>query len=184
MGDLRSAALCDTAMKEFEEADDPSNKSFFSEITSSISHARFSRDGRYIVTRDYLNVRVWDVNMESRPVKTFPVHEHLRPKLCDLYEKDCIFDKFEASFNHDGQYVLSGSYQNCFHLLSTDGRQQDMVLEASQTPHRRRMQNTRGRAGALTEPIDFSRRILHAAFHPHQNVIAVAATSTLYIFRA
>jgi len=188
LGDMRSAALCDYSMKSFEEPDDPAAKSFFSEITSSISNARFSRDGRYIVTRDYLTVRVWDVNMEGRPLKTFPIHEHLRPKLCDLYEKDCIFDKFEACFNHDGQYVLSGSYQNCFHLLSCDGRHQDMVLEASQTPHRRRQQGMRGRfsgggAGAGGEPIDFSRRILHAAFHPHQNLIAVAATSTLYIFR-
>lgn len=41
----------------FEEPEDPASKSFFSEITSSISSARFSRDGRYIVTRDYLQVR-------------------------------------------------------------------------------------------------------------------------------
>lgn len=187
LGDMRSAALCDFSMKEFDEPEDPSNKSFFSEITSSISNARFSRDGRYIVTRDYLTVRVWDVNMESQPVKTFPIHDHLRPKLCDLYEKDCIFDKFEACFNHDGQYILSGSYQNSFHLLSCEGKQ-DLVLEASQTPHRRRQQTSRSRFGggghAAAEPIDFSRRILHAAFHPHQNLIAVAATSTLYIFRA
>ena len=38
-----------------------------------------------------------------------------------ILPQDCIFDKFEACFNHDGQYVLSGSYQNCFHLLSCDG---------------------------------------------------------------
>lgn len=130
--------------------------------------------------------------MESKPLRTFPIHEHLRPKLCDLYEKDCIFDKFEACFNHDGKYVLSGSYQNCFHLLSTDGTQPEMVLEASQAPHRRRQQQAArgGRAGGGTpgglghDPIDFTRRILHTAFHPSQNLVAVGATSTLYIFRA
>lgn len=57
LGDMRAAALCDQSMKVFEEPEDPVNKSFFSEIISSISNARFSRDGRYIVTRDYLNVR-------------------------------------------------------------------------------------------------------------------------------
>jgi serine/threonine-protein phosphatase 2A regulatory subunit B len=57
LGDMRAAALCDHSMKVFEEPEDPANKSFFSEIISSISNARFSRDGRYIVTRDYLNVR-------------------------------------------------------------------------------------------------------------------------------
>ena len=192
LGDMRAAALCDKSMKVFEQTEDQASKSFFSEITSSISSARFSRDGRYIVTRDYLQVRVWDVNMDSKPLHIFPIHEHLRPKLCDLYEKDCIFDKFEACFNHDGKYVLSGSYQNNFHLFSTDGTLPEMVLEASQTPQRRRMlQEARGGRSAGSVPgifsgeqIDFSRRILHTAFHPTQNLVAVGATSTLYIFRA
>lgn len=35
--------------------------------------------------------------MESRPLRVIPVHEHLRPRLMDLYESDCIFDKFEVS---------------------------------------------------------------------------------------
>ena len=34
--------------------------------------------------------------MEARPVKVIPVHEYLRPKLVELYESDCIFDKFEV----------------------------------------------------------------------------------------
>lgn len=179
LGDMRAAALCENSMKVFEEPEDPAQKSFFSEITSSISSARFSRDGRYIVTRDYLTVRLWDVNMEGRPVKTFAMHEHLRPKLCDLYEKDCIFDKFEACFSPDGKHVLSGSYQNRFHLLPTQSAAPDLVLEASQTPHRRAALPPQSYSGEL--PLDFSRRILHAAFHPHQNLIAIAATSTLYI---
>ena len=36
---------------------------------------------------------------------TLPIHEHLRPKLCDLYENDCIFDKFEVAINGSGSYV-------------------------------------------------------------------------------
>uniref|UniRef100_A0A7S0P3H7 Serine/threonine-protein phosphatase 2A 55 kDa regulatory subunit B n=1 Tax=Calcidiscus leptoporus TaxID=127549 RepID=A0A7S0P3H7_9EUKA len=187
IGDMRSAALCDTAMKQFEVADDPSSRSFFSEITSSISSARFSRDGRYIVTRDYLAVRVWDVQMESRPLHTFPVHEHLRPRLCDLYERDCIFDKFEACFSHDGKHLLTGSYDNCFHMLSREGPQSDVVLEASQTPYSRLPRQSRGRGasgGTESAAVDFGRRTLHAAFHPTQNLFAVAATSTLYIFNS
>jgi len=44
--------------------------------------------------------------MESRPVKTIPIHDHLRGKLCDLYENDCIFDKFECTWSGDDKYVL------------------------------------------------------------------------------
>lgn len=57
----------------FEEPEDPSNRSFFSEIISSISDVKFSHSGRYIMTRDYLTVKVWDLNMENRPIETYQV---------------------------------------------------------------------------------------------------------------
>lgn len=90
-----------TLCSGFEEEEDPSSRSFFSEIISSISDVKFSHDGRYILSRDYLSLKIWDVNMESKPVKTIPIHDHLRGKLCDLYENDCIFDKFECVWGGD-----------------------------------------------------------------------------------
>lgn len=62
--------------KVFEEPEDPSSRSFFSEIISSISDVKFSHSGRYMMTRDYLSVKVWDLNMENRPVETYQVHKH------------------------------------------------------------------------------------------------------------
>lgn len=56
-------------------------RNFFSEITSSVSHMRFSRDGRYILTRDYMSLKLWDVNMESQPVASYAVHENLRGRV-------------------------------------------------------------------------------------------------------
>ena len=87
----------------FEEEEDPGSKSFFSEIISSISDVKFSQDGRYIISRDYLTLKIWDLAMENKPVKTINIHDHLRQKLCDLYENDCIFDKFECTFSGDGR---------------------------------------------------------------------------------
>lgn len=95
----------------FEEEEDPSNRSFFSEIISSISDVKFSHDGRYILSRDYLSLKIWDINMESKPVKTISIHDHLRGKLCDLYENDCIFDKFECTWGGDDKCV-----SDTFHL--------------------------------------------------------------------
>ena len=83
----------------FEEPEDPSNRSFFSEIISSISDVKFSHSGRYIMTRDDLTIKVWDLNMENRSIETYQVHDYLRSKLCSLYENDCIFDKFECVWN-------------------------------------------------------------------------------------
>jgi len=88
----------------FDEPEDPSNRSFFSEIIASISDVKFSHNGRYMLSRDYLTVKVWDINMESKPVETYPVHEHLRSRLCSLYENDSIFDKFECGWNGTDTY--------------------------------------------------------------------------------
>lgn len=86
----------------FEEPEDPTTRSFFSEIISSISDIKFSHSGRYMLTRDFLNLKVWDLQMDNRPVETYPIHEYLRTKLCALYENDCIFDKFECCWSpHD-----------------------------------------------------------------------------------
>jgi serine/threonine-protein phosphatase 2A regulatory subunit B len=103
---LTSILLTNKNHLVFEEPEDPSNRSFFSEIISSISDVKFSQDGRYILSRDYLTLKLWDINMENKPIRTINVHDNLRSKLCDLYENDCIFDKFECTFSGDGRYVL------------------------------------------------------------------------------
>jgi serine/threonine-protein phosphatase 2A regulatory subunit B len=79
--------------------DDPSTKTFFSEIIASISDAKFSADGQYVLARDYMTLKVWDVRTEKKPLSVLYVHEGIRSKLCDLYENDSIFDKFETDFS-------------------------------------------------------------------------------------
>lgn len=57
----------------FEEQDDPTTRSFFSEIISSISDVKISNSGRYMMSRDYMTVKVWDLHMETKPIETYPV---------------------------------------------------------------------------------------------------------------
>ncbi|EEQ29783.1 protein phosphatase PP2A regulatory subunit B [Microsporum canis CBS 113480] len=134
LADMRQRALCDEHQKQFEQEEDITSRSFFSEIISSISDVRFSPDGRYILSRDYLTVKIWDVNMERQPVKTIPIHEHLRPRLCDTYENDSIFDKFEVVFSGDAQNVMTGSYNNNFMIYPTDPtKETEVVLQADKT---------------------------------------------------
>ncbi|POS84372.1 protein phosphatase 2A regulatory subunit PR55, partial [Erysiphe pulchra] len=134
LADMRESALCDHHAKQFEQEEDPTSRSFFSEIISSISDVRFSHDGRYILSRDYLTVKIWDVNMERHPVKTIPIHEHLRPRLCDTYENDSIFDKFEVVFSGDGRNVMTGSYNNNFMIYPSDPlKEVEVVLQADKS---------------------------------------------------
>ena len=59
LGDMRQRALCDNHAKLFEINEEAADKSFFSEIIASISDVKFTgSDGRYIVSRDYLTLKV------------------------------------------------------------------------------------------------------------------------------
>jgi len=194
LGDMRSAALCDSHAKVFEEEEDPSTKSFFSEIISSISDIKFSPDGRYILARDYLTLKIWDINMESKPVKVVRIHDHLRSKLCDLYENDCIFDKFETSFSHDGTQCLTGSYNNFFHIFDWQGKT-SIAVEAAKSANSKakragpapatNLANKRGlRKSDNPDNIDFNKKCLHVAWHPREPLVAVGASNNMYIFAA
>lgn len=134
LADMRQKALCDEHAKQFEQEEDPASRSFFSEIISSISDVRFSHDGNQILSRDYLTVKIWDVRQEKAPVKMIPIHEHLRPRLCDTYENDSIFDKFEVVFSGDAKNVMTGSYNNNFMIYPTDPEEQtEVVLQADKS---------------------------------------------------
>ena len=175
----------------FEEAEDPANRSFFSEIISSISDVKFSRSGRYMLSRDYLSVKVWDLHMETKPIETYPVHEYLRSKLCSLYENDCIFDKFECCWGNNDQAILTGSYNNFFRMFDRSTKR-DVTLEASREIARPKTilkakkictGSKRKKDEVSVDSLDFNKKILHTAWHPTENIIAVAATNNLFIFQ-
>ncbi|XP_020253859.1 serine/threonine protein phosphatase 2A 55 kDa regulatory subunit B beta isoform-like [Asparagus officinalis] len=128
----------------FEENEAPGSRSFFTEIIASISDIKFGKDGRHILSRDYMTLKLWDISMDSGPVATFQVNEYLRPKgntiynyLCDLYENDSIFGKFECYLSGDGQRVATGSYINLFRIFGcATGSNETTTLEASKNPMR------------------------------------------------
>lgn len=198
LADMRASALCDAHAKVFEEEEDPANKSFFSEIISSISDIKFSRDGRYILSRDYLTLKLWDINMDSKPVKSIPIHDYLRSKLCDLYENDCIFDKFECTLSGDGNSLLTGSYHNYFHIYDRNGKN-DVCIEASKFAQPKKSKGglvpkmkglARGKKDTKKndeinpDTIDYTKKALHVAWHPKENLIAVGAANNLYLYAA
>lgn len=202
--DLRQSALCDTHSQIFEQHEAPGSRSFFTEIIASISDIKFSKDGRHILSRDYMTLKLWDVKMNSGPVATFQVHEYLRPKLCDLYENDSIFDKFECCQSGDGLQVATGSYSNIFRVFGVGtGSNEASTLEATRNPTRRQLQNPTRAARSLStltravrrggestgidangNSYDLSTKLLHLAWHPSENLIACAAANSLYMYYA
>ncbi|TYH01973.1 hypothetical protein ES288_A09G102300v1 [Gossypium darwinii] len=200
--DLRQSALCDSHAKLFEESEAPGSRSFFTEIIASISDIKFAKDGRYILSRDYMTLKLWDINMDSGPVATFQVHEYLRPKLCDLYENDSIFDKFECCLSGDGLRVATGSYSNLFRVFGCAPESTEATtLEATKNPMRRQVQTPSRPSRSLNSitrvvrqetlgvdangnSLDFTTKLLHLAWHPTENLIACVAANSLYMYYA
>lgn len=129
--------------------------------------------------------------MESRPVQTINVHDHLRGRLCELYESDCIFDKFEVAVSPSGTSFATGSYSNTFNVHNRVPKN-DITVELSKnateivdpatqkrtpgqtkSPSRRRNQH---------DALDFTKKVLHVHWHPTQNMIAVAGMNNLYLY--
>ena len=146
--------------------------------------------------------------MERSPLKTIPIHEHLRPRLCDTYENDSIFDKFEVVFSGDAKNVMTGSYNNNFMIYPSEpDKEMEVVLQADKSafkakkvgvptpinsatsPTNGSRKNSRGNSPAGqggrmrketdADQIDFNKKILHMSWHPFEDSIAIAATNNV-----
>eukprot|EP01098_Paradermamoeba_levis_P015361 TRINITY_DN7767_c0_g1_i1.p1 TRINITY_DN7767_c0_g1~~TRINITY_DN7767_c0_g1_i1.p1 ORF type:complete len:426 (-),score=127.55 TRINITY_DN7767_c0_g1_i1:148-1425(-) len=191
LGDMRNAALCDTSAKVFEEQPPAGAKSFFSEIISSISDIKFTPDGRYIISRDYLTMKVWDLNMENKPIKTISIHDHIKSKLCDLYENDCIFDKFECSPSPSGEFLATGSYHHHFYLHNTKNNQaffgeanKKKLPPKAVSGGGSQIAGRRKGIDVNVDSMDFGKKVLHVAWNPiaEQNQVAVAASNNIFLY--
>ena len=117
----------------------------------------------------------------KEPVKVINIHEHLRAKLCDLYENDCIFDKFECSVSGDGRYFTTGSYNSAFHIYDDQGIS-DTRIESSRAPPPPE-QCLIGQTPPIdVQQVDFNKKTLHLSWHPQQSAVAIAGLNNLFIY--
>ncbi|KAM3398051.1 cyclin-dependent kinase G-2 isoform X1 [Capsicum galapagoense] len=56
--DIWQSVLCDSHSKLFEEQKTPGSRFFFTEIIALISDIKFAKTGRYILSRDYMTLKI------------------------------------------------------------------------------------------------------------------------------
>lgn len=87
--------------------------------------------------------------------------------------------------------IMTGSYNNFFRMFDRNTKR-DVTLEASREnskprailkPRKVCVGGKRRKDEISVDSLDFSKKILHTAWHPSENIIAVAATNNLYIFQ-
>ncbi|XP_052143757.1 serine/threonine protein phosphatase 2A 55 kDa regulatory subunit B alpha isoform-like isoform X2 [Oryza glaberrima] len=203
--DLRQSALCDRNVRIFQDrGNSVQPRTLFTEIISCISDVKFTGDGKYLLTRDYMNLKLWDLRVESSPVATYKVHEFLRPKLSELYNNDCIFDRFSCCSSKGGDYFATGSYSNTFKVFSRAAANPNgTTLEASTNPYRiqsfpsaksqgllsnfargiqRKGQDGPRSDGREDTKCNMTSKVTHLAWHPMENFIVCAANNSLYMY--
>jgi len=149
--------------------------------------------------------------MENKPLSIIPIHDYLSVHLCDLYENDCIFDKFECCSDHNGKRFVTGSYNNNFVIHSSDFNcgqtiealrdglkpkpqvlaRQNAIKNGSISVNKGKMNsglnNSRHVMEGETQNVnlmDFGKKALHVSWHPRANIVAVAGLNKLYIYQA
>ncbi|KAI9281487.1 hypothetical protein BY458DRAFT_531438 [Sporodiniella umbellata] len=115
---------------------------------------------------------IWDIHMDRGPIKTIGIHDHLKLKLCDLYENDCIFDKFESLFSVLAlsstipiyfRKTMTGSYNNNIRIFNHVD-QSKATLQTDKNMFR------------------LKKTILHVSYYPRENIITIAATNNPFVF--
>ena len=122
VADLREKSVCTNTGLQFIDEGIKKNKNFFTEIITSVSDLKFSPDGTKLLIRDFMTTKVWDLKMPKQPLNVTTLYEPLKSKLCDFYENDCIFDKFDLNMSPNSQYYITGIFDNKFHICDVAGK--------------------------------------------------------------
>jgi serine/threonine-protein phosphatase 2A regulatory subunit B len=181
VADFRVSSQCEKTAKIFAEPEDPSTKNFFTEIICSLSDAIFSNNGKYIFSRDFLSLKVWDLANTKQPVASIPIFEPLKSKLCEVYENECIFDKFTVSSSPCSNYILTGLFNDNFHVIDRTG-EKNTQFELNYGKKCITKQIPKKYFENLGPGYNFDRKILKSAWHPTKNTVAVACLNSLFFY--
>lgn len=82
--DLRVSSNCDSTASSFK-SESAAQKNFLASLLSSYSSGDFVKQGKYIVSRDYLTVKIWDVCNTKKPVLNLTLQDSLKSKLSEMF---------------------------------------------------------------------------------------------------
>lgn len=142
-------------------------------MISSYSSLCFFNNNKYIASRDFLTVKVWDVCKTDKPIITVTLQEGIKSKLCEIFQNDCIFDKFNISISKDSNTLLTGNYNNSFHAINVNdsANMQYDINYKKQTICRPMLPGKQNPLGKM----DYSRKTIALDFSPTTNMLAVAS---------
>ena len=107
------------------------------------------------------------------------LNDSFKTKLSEMFENESIFDKFAVRASPDGNTVVSGSYNNSFHMVDQDGVNTQYELNYKKATIAKQMS---GKGTAFSSKIDYMRKATALDFHPTRNVMAVATLNCFFMY--
>jgi len=143
-------------------------------------------------TRHYLSVNLWDIRKQNEPSTKFLVYEPVINKLSYLYQNNYLNDKFSLSADKEGRYILTGGYNNMFHVLDIDQRLNTQIViddtnEKVMNTNVIRKINSKGscfykKDDPSVNNINFDKKILHQAYSPVENYGMLIVYNCIYTY--
>jgi serine/threonine-protein phosphatase 2A regulatory subunit B len=169
------------------------NKTIFANSLLSVHDINMSFSNSYsFATRHFLSVNLWDIRKQTEPSTKFLVYEPVINKLSYLYQNNYLNDKFSLSVDGKGKYILTGSYNNMFHVLDINQRLNTQIViddlnEKLLNTNVIRKINSKGscfykKDDPSLNNINFDKKILHQAFSPVDNYALMIVYNCIYSY--
>ena len=196
-GNIRLCDLrCGTEQLDFETTfkDEKSN------ISSVIANSLLSvhdistvlNDKYSFATRHYFSVNLWDIRKQTEPTSKFLTYEPIINKLSYLYTNNYINDKFSLSTDKTGKFILTGGYNNMFHVIDTEQRLNTQICiddsnEKIMNTNVIRKINAKGscfykKDDQSINDINFDKKILHQVYSPVENYSLLIVYNCIYSY--
>jgi len=182
VGDLRKSSQCEKTAITLESKESSANKNFFTDIIVSICDANFSKNGKYVFARDFCTVKVWDLANTSKPLANIPIYDPIKTKLCELYENECIFDKFSICSSPDSNQVITGMFNNSFHILDI---KRDINTQFELNFNKKTISKVIPKkcTEVLGSNYNYTRKVLKTSYHPREHIVALACLNCLFFYK-
>ena len=126
------------------------------------------------------------------------VTDYLEKKLCEVYESENIFDKFDMQISPDSSMVLTGAYNGNAHVIDMKNQTNCQIDIKFLDKRGKNVGNYWAYKGKKVIPqaqssstqteksepskIDMTQKIKMGAWHPQENTFAVAKFNSLFIY--
>ena len=181
--DLRTNSKVTNGALSFEDESTKTSKNFFSDFIKSVCDFNYLKDPNHILSRTLLTSNVWDKRSPKSPLLVINLYDPLQAKLCLLYEKELIFDKFDVNVNADSTFFVTGMYNNCFHICDMNGERNTQFELNFKKKTIARSVGT-GQNDNPNFEYDITKRVLRTVCHPQNDVVVVASFNCLFVYNS